>query len=208
MVSDLDGPSNGICAICGEASNIVPKERHSSSDGFIFKPRSTEVMENLTVTGEGTRKREREEELEGDEEEKDMFKASVGGRLPFLIAPLCKCRAQCALARVRKSGPTMHRLFWAYGLFPKCPRHNVVCILRRVLKDGPNNGRYFFYCSVSSSSSRGNSAAGNAAPVCNTFIWAEKAAISSDGRTTTNTGSSADLGSKKLKASQTIVIPL
>ena len=41
MVSDLDGPSNGICAICGEASNIVPKERHSSSDGFIFKPRST-----------------------------------------------------------------------------------------------------------------------------------------------------------------------
>lgn len=160
-----------------------------------------------------------------------MLKASVGGRLPFLIAPLCKCRAQCALARVRKSGPTMHRLFWACrrsgggssnrnsnsngkcdyfhwadGLFPKCPRHNVVCILRRVLKDGPNNGRYFFSCSASSS--RGNSAAGNAAPVCNTFIWAEKAAVSSDGRTTTNTGSSADIGSKKLKASQTIVIPL
>lgn len=40
MVSDLDGPSNGICAICGEASNIVPKERNSLSDGFFFKSRS------------------------------------------------------------------------------------------------------------------------------------------------------------------------
>jgi hypothetical protein len=182
------------------------------------------------------RKRGREERVEGEEEDKDMLKASIGGRLPFLIAPLCKCRAQCALTRVRKSGPTMHRLFWACrrssgggcggsnrnsssngkcdyfhwadGLFPKCPRHNVVCILRRVLKDGQNNGRYFFSCSASSS--RGNSATGNAATVCNTFIWAEAAASSHGGSTTTttNTGSSADLGSKKLKASQSIVVPL
>lgn len=203
------------------------------------------VPGNTTTTiGEVKRKRAREEGEENDDN-KDMLQASIGGRLPFLIAPLCKCRAECALTRVRKSGPTMHRLFWACrrsssgscgsggsnrnsngkcdyfnwadGLFPKCPRHNVVCILRRVLKDGPNNGRYFFSCS----SSRGNSATGNAAAaitatatVCNTFIWAEAATATAtrkgvqDTTTTTNSNDSSDVGPKRLKASQSIVIPL
>lgn len=167
-----------------------------------------------------------------------MLQATVGGRLPFLVAPLCKCRAQSILVRVRKSGPTMHRLFWACrrsasggsrnsdgtnhgqktfcdffhwadGLFPKCPRHNVVCILRRVLKDGPNNGRYFFSCS---SVVRGNYPdTKNAATACNTFIWAEG---SGTGAATTiplpgtSSSSSTEAGRKILKASKSIVIPL
>jgi hypothetical protein len=176
-----------------------------------------------------------------------MLQASVGGRLPFLIAPLCKCRAQSVLVRVRKSGPTMHRLFWACrrsssggggsgrngdgtghgkktfcdffhwadGLFPKCPRHNVVCILRRVLKDGPNNGRYFFSCS---SVVKGNNTtdARNVATTtaCNTFIWAEAsrsvaaATIPIPIHTPGTSSRSTEVGPKILKASKSIVIPL
>jgi len=101
--------------------------------------------------------------------------------LPLLSPPLCYCREICSLTRVRKTGPTMHRLFWACnhnhlrtkkcdyfhwadGLFPKCKSHkDVVCILRRVLKDGSNNGRYFFSCPLTQSSSS-----------CGTFIWADR----------------------------------
>jgi len=115
------------------------------------------------------------------------IKPLISSNLPLLSPPLCNCRNICSLARVRKTGPTLHRLFWscnhrskkcsyfhwADGLFPKCKNHNdqkeIVCILRRVLKDGPNNGRYFFTCpsvtTVPSSSSSSSS--------CGTFVWAD-----------------------------------
>ncbi len=94
------------------------------------------------------------------------------------IQPIrCKCSLPANLQRVRKSGPNMHRLFWVCGKeftaarnqtkhsknssnscgfvgwadthFPTCQQHlNVKPILRRVLKECKNNGRYFYTCAA------------------------------------------------------------
>lgn len=81
----------------------------------------------------------------------------------------CKCSQPATLNRVRKSGPTQHRLFWSCSQkaskskkksgcdffhwadlrFPKCSQHpKGYTVMRRVLKAGPNNGRCFFSCSI------------------------------------------------------------
>lgn len=88
----------------------------------------------------------------------------------------CKCSLPAMLQRVRKSGPNVNRLFWVCGKeiattrnnqskhskkpisscgfvgwadvhFPSCSQHSgMKTILRRVLKEGKNNGRYFYTC--------------------------------------------------------------
>lgn len=78
----------------------------------------------------------------------------------YFTQPLCKCKQLAKLVRVRKEGLTKNRLFWgcsgparrscnlfawADGKFPKCS-HGSLSIIRRVLKPGMNNGRYFFCC--------------------------------------------------------------
>ena len=95
--------------------------------------------------------------------------------LPLVRQPVCRCDCPAALHRVRKARPTMNRLFWScpnrfracgYFLwadtqFPCCA-HSRLMILRRVLKEGHNNGRYFFCC-----------AAGEKEGPCKAFVWTE-----------------------------------
>ena len=91
-----------------------------------------------------------------------------------LAAPRCKCGIPTKLQRVRKPGPNHGRLFWscpkrqaqsckgaflwADAPFPHCACCTKGCtkkkkkaILRRVLKPGATNGRYFFSCAVAPS---------------------------------------------------------
>jgi hypothetical protein len=37
--------------------------------------------------------------------------------------------------------------YWADTMFPRCEKHDLVTILRRVLKENENNGKFFFCCS-------------------------------------------------------------
>lgn len=97
----------------------------------------------------------------------------------YLLPHSCKCGRNAKLSRSRKSGVNINRLFWSCSLpisnktrcnffnwadsrFPKC-LHNKVSILRRVLKPGENNGKYFFVCSNEERSQH-----------CKFFQWANK----------------------------------
>lgn len=110
----------------------------------------------------------------------------------------CKCSHPATLNRVRKSGPTQNRLFWSCTQkpcdnkvkkerccdffhwadlrFPKCSQHSQgYTIMRRVLKAGPNNGRYFFSCFMDK---------------CTFFVWESEfaktlKAVNSDAGSTT-----------------------
>jgi formamidopyrimidine-DNA glycosylase len=105
--------------------------------------------------------------------------------IPCLQQPKCACSLPSLLQRVRKEGPNRHRLFWscsngnnrnkkkpsckffywADAQFPRCSNHCAsATILRRVLKPGNNNGRYFYCCSVSD---------------CKFFQWADVVSTSS-----------------------------
>jgi len=96
---------------------------------------------------------------------------------PLVRQPVCRCGGPTALHRVRKTGPTMNRLFWScssrfrscgYFLwadtrFPSCGcAHSRLMILRRVLKEGHNNGRYFFCCAAEVKEGQ-----------CKAFMWTE-----------------------------------
>lgn len=87
---------------------------------------------------------------------------STSGNISIFTPHLCYCKTQSKLNRVRKQGDTCNRLFWSCPLgirnskrcnyfawadtqFPKC-EHNQPSTLRRVLKPGANNGRYFYCC--------------------------------------------------------------
>lgn len=101
----------------------------------------------------------------------------------YLHQPICQCQLPAELHRVRKAGKTMSRLFWscsrgshsgaglkrkrcdffhwADNLFPRC-EHALPCVLRRVLKPGQSNGRYFFSCGLSDRTLQ-----------CKCFSWAD-----------------------------------
>eukprot|EP01041_Mallomonas_annulata_P011484 gene11484-24013_t len=107
------------------------------------------------------------------------IKSSLPCSLPLLNPPTCVCKQLTKLQRVRKAGNNSQRLFWscattnrnkkpsapctffawADDMFPKC-KHNEITIIRRVLKAGSNNGRYFFICAKMK----------NCNP-CDAFIW-------------------------------------
>jgi formamidopyrimidine-DNA glycosylase len=97
---------------------------------------------------------------------------------PALTVTDCHCKRACSLNRVRKEGENHNRLFWscslhvknksrckffswADDLFPRC-EHKVVSVVRRVLKGGPNNGKFFYCCGKSSSTQ------------CKFFAWVEE----------------------------------
>lgn len=133
----------------------------------------------------------------------------------YLHQPICQCQLPAELHRVRKAGKTMSRLFWscsrgshsgaglkrkrcdffhwADNLFPRC-EHALPCVLRRVLKPGQSNGRYFFSCGQSDRTLQ-----------CKCFSWADvgtgsKAACSDEQRINPD---------KRLKSAANIItIPL
>jgi len=49
---------------------------------------------------------------------------------------------------------------------PRCKSHNLICLLRTVLKKGPNKGRRFYVCPLP------NGAPGQKGARCNYFTWA------------------------------------
>jgi formamidopyrimidine-DNA glycosylase len=135
--------------------------------------------------------------------------------LEVLKQQMCRCKRLATLQRVRKEGSNIGRLFWscpvrqttfrqplesrsskncgffqwADTLFPRCA-HNQVAILRRVLKTGPNNGRYFFCCGrlrVKKDSSHTNDAATcvkESSGQCDFFLWADAVKRPRNGSTT------------------------
>lgn len=100
------------------------------------------------------------------------FKQSTSGAIEKECYTLftdvnCKCGKRASVARVRNDGANKNRLYhacsgsvyecgstsrrkcnyfaWADTMFPNC-HHGRLATLRRVLKPGANNGRYFFCC--------------------------------------------------------------
>ena len=138
--------------------------------------------------------------------------------LPYLCQPLCMCRSPAFLNRSRKLGINMNRLFWscpkgmtnpkrcnffhwADSQFPKCD-HQRPSILRRVLKAGPNNGRYFFCCG------------GDMNSQCKFFEWSDVTTSATASSTVTKTDNSDSTAItrptpvKRLRLSLDISIPL
>lgn len=106
--------------------------------------------------------------------------------ITLFVDAKCKCGRRASVARVRSDGANKNRLYhscaggvyecgsmsrkrcdyfqWADTLFPAC-RHGKTTTLRRVLKPGANNGRYFFCCSLEKPKS------------CDFFVFLEDASL-------------------------------
>lgn len=131
----------------------------------------------------------------------------------YLHQPICQCQLPAELHRVRKAGKTMNRLFWscsrgshpsvglkrkrcdlfhwADNLFPRC-EHALPCVLRRVLKPGQSNGRYFFSCGLSDKTLQ-----------CKCFSWADR-----DTDSKARSDEQRIKSDKRLKSTTGISIPL
>ena len=108
--------------------------------------------------------------------------------ITLFVDARCKCGRRASVARVRSDGANKNRLYhgcsggayecgsmsrkrcdyfsWADTRFPTC-RHGKITTLRRVLKPGANNGRYFFCCNMEKPKS------------CDFFVFLEDASLSS-----------------------------
>eukprot|EP01040_Poterioochromonas_malhamensis_P007158 gene7158-7730_t len=138
------------CEICGQTLKLIQGNDNQK-----------ENVQPLVVADSNSK------EMTADDRQSDCINTIFFPRIKC-----SSCLESCNLARVRKGNDNIHRLFWmcqskkspkcsffawADGRFPRCSSHkDKVTILRRVLKNNINNGRYFFACSTSN---------------CSFFLW-------------------------------------
>ena len=133
----------------------------------------------------------------------------------------CKCGGRASVARVRNDGANKNRLYhacaggvyecgsmsrkrcdyfsWADASFPVC-RHGKLSTLRRVLKPGTNNGRYFFCCNM------------DKPKTCDFFVFLEDARLTTPASTSRSESKENEPPSKRprihLEMDSTVKLPL